>query len=216
MAEMKNPSKDFVPGLVALQAFSIPMYLMVAIAIYCLSGQYVTSPALGSAPELPAKIAYGIAVPALLGTGLVFGHTAIKYLYVVIMRAIKATDQMTDRSTKSMAVWGGSATIFWILSFLLANAIPIFESILNISAATLIAWFTFGISSIFWFFLNKGRLLSTPTKISLTVANVLIIVMSCFMTSAGLWSAVTDLMDTFNNGESDIDGVFTCADNSIF
>jgi hypothetical protein len=45
-----------------------------------LAGDAVTSPALGSAPVIPAKIAYGILIPSVLGTGLVIGITAIKYM----------------------------------------------------------------------------------------------------------------------------------------
>lgn len=216
MAEMKNPSKDFVPALIAMQVFSIPLYLLVAVAIYCLAGQYTTSPALGSAPEIPAKIAYGIVLPALLGTGLVFGHTAVKYLYVVGMRALNSTHQMTDRSAKSWGVWVGSATCFWTVAFIIANAIPIFNSILSISSATFIAWFTFGISAVFWFFINRGRLLSTKAKIALTVLNVLLIVQAFFMNAAGLWTAITGLSDIFNGDGSEITGAFTCADNSLF
>jgi len=215
MAEMRDPSRDFVWGLAALQAFSIPLYLLVAIAIYCLSGQYVASPALGSAPQIPAKIAYGIVLPALFGTGLVFGHTAVKFLYVVSMRALKSTHQMTDNSAKSWGVWVGSATAFWIVAFVIANAVPIFDSILSISSATFVAWFTFGISAVFWFFLNKGRYFSTPTKIALSVVNALIIIQALFMNGAGLWTAITGLMEIFD-GEGGIEGSFTCADNSIF
>jgi transmembrane amino acid transporter len=141
MAEMQNPSKDFVPALFILQGFSIPLYVIVAIVIYTLSGQYTRSPSLGSAPILPAKIAYGIVLPCLLATGMVFGHTAIKYLYVVIMKKLRATDEITSRTRRSWGVWIGCATFYWVGSFIMANAIPIFDSILSISSSTLIAWF---------------------------------------------------------------------------
>lgn len=59
-AEMRDPSRDYVPALIILQAFAIPMYLFTGEAIYGLAGHYVTSPALGSAPLVPAKAAYGI------------------------------------------------------------------------------------------------------------------------------------------------------------
>jgi hypothetical protein len=45
-----------------------------------LAGDAVTSPALGAAPELTAKIAYGILIPSVLGTGLIIGITAIKFM----------------------------------------------------------------------------------------------------------------------------------------
>lgn len=216
MAEMRDPSRDFVPALVALQVFSIPLYVIVAVAIYCLAGQYTTSPSLGSAPPLPAKVAYGIVLPCLVSTGMVFGHTGIKYLYVVIMKKLNMTDRMTDNSIKTWGVWIFLTTIFWLAAFLVANVVPIFDSILNISSATFIAWFTFGISAVFWFHLNKGRMLDGWKKTSLTVINALIIVQALFMNGAGLWTAITGLMDIFNNDEGEIKGVFTCADNSIF
>ncbi|KAM0326131.1 hypothetical protein ACHAQA_006724 [Verticillium albo-atrum] len=216
LAEMKDPSADFVPGLVMLQAFSIPLYIIVAITIYCLAGQYTTSPSLGSAPPIPAKIAYGIMLPCLLATGVVFGHTAIKFMYVTVMRWQKATDQLTSRTARSWGSWVACATVFWLMAFILGNAIPVFDSILSISSATLIAWWTFGISAIFWFHLNRGQMFANWRKKSLFVVNVLIIVMSLFMNSAGMWAAVMGLLDVFNNEENEIRGPFTCANNALF
>ncbi|KAG6267683.1 hypothetical protein E4U47_005131 [Claviceps purpurea] len=151
MAEMRDPGRDFAPALTLLQVFSVVLYLVTAVAVYCLSGQCTVSPALGSAPAVPAKVAYAVVLPAILSTGLVFGHTATKYLYVVAMRAMKCTHQLTDSSTRSWATWLVCATVFWIMSFLIANAIPVFDSILAIASATFIAWFTFGISGVFWY-----------------------------------------------------------------
>ncbi|ELQ42238.1 amino acid transporter [Pyricularia oryzae] len=218
MAEMRNPSRDFVPALLVLQAVAIPLYLIAGLAIYCLAGEFTTSPSLGSAPRVAAKVAYGIALPCVLATGAVFGHTAIKYIYVVAMKRIGATGELTSRTVKSWAVWVGCATLFWLLAFVVANAIPIFSSILAISSATFIAWFTFGISAVFWFHMNwhDGTLFSGWRKICLFVLNVFIIVLALFMNSAGLWSAATGLQQVFDNAENEIKGPFTCANNAIF
>ncbi|KAF5127271.1 N amino acid transport system protein [Metarhizium anisopliae] len=215
MAEMKNPSKDFVPALTVLQVFSVVLYLITAVVIYCLSGQYTTSPALGSAPTIPAKIAYGIVLPAILSTGLVFGHTAIKYLYVVAMRAMKSTHQLTDRSVKSWGTWIVCATLFWTVSFVIANAIPIFDSILSIASATFIAWFTFGISGVFWYHRNWQEKFHRK-NIPLAIVNALLIAQALFMNGVGLWAAIRQLVDIFNDKENKIGGVFPCGDNSLF
>jgi hypothetical protein len=53
-------------------------------------------------------------------------------------------------------------------------------------------------------------------KISLTVANALIIAMTLFMNSAGLWSAAMGLQEVFDDPDNNINTPFTCADNSIF
>ena len=60
MAEMRDPSRDFVPALYYLQGFALTIYTVVGAIIYALAGEYTASPALGSAPITSAKIAYGI------------------------------------------------------------------------------------------------------------------------------------------------------------
>ncbi|KAJ2901458.1 uncharacterized protein MKZ38_001846 [Zalerion maritima] len=218
MAEMKDPTKDFVPSLLVLQVFSLSLYVLIAVAVYCFAGQYTTSPALGAAPVLPAKIAYGIVLVALFATGLCFGHTALKFMYVTIMRKLKATSEITKNTPKSWIVWVSCATVFWAVSFALGNAIPIFDSILAISSATFIAWFTFGLSSILWFHLNwpDKQFLKGWKKIGLTVLNVFIICLAVFMNSAGLYAAISDLMEIYDSSKNKIRGPFTCADNGIF
>ncbi|CAM1501256.1 Fc.00g104180.m01.CDS01 [Cosmosporella sp. VM-42] len=62
MAEMIDPVKDFGFCLGILEVGSMILYVVIAIVIYCLSGQYITSPALGTAPEhwlrLPAALSF--------------------------------------------------------------------------------------------------------------------------------------------------------------
>ncbi|UPK95309.1 hypothetical protein LCI18_006244 [Fusarium solani-melongenae] len=215
MAEMKNPSKDFPMALACLEVFSITLYTIVAIAIYCLAGEYTTSPALGSAPKIPAMAAYGVVLPAVFATAMAFGHTGIKYMYVVVMRAIKATDQVTDKSFKSWGIWVACVTLYWIIVWVISNAIPIFDSILSISSATTIAWFTFGLSAIFWFHLNWGNLTKDWKKITLSIINGLLIVQSVFMNAAGLWSSISELIAIFDDDKSSVRGAFSCGDNSV-
>ncbi|KAI5365812.1 putative amino acid transporter, transmembrane domain-containing protein [Septoria linicola] len=112
MCEMRNPSKDYTRAIVWLNVFAIPMYVIVACVIYALAGQYVVSPALGSAPGIASKVAYGILFPTLLGSSLVFGHTAIKHMYNVIMdRVIKTRHGLTDNTPLTWGVWLGLTTI---------------------------------------------------------------------------------------------------------
>ncbi|PWN44806.1 hypothetical protein IE81DRAFT_286485 [Ceraceosorus guamensis] len=224
MAEMRDASHDFVPALVWLQAAAITLYVVTAIVVYALAGQYTTSPALGAAPPTIAKIAYGIALPCLLGTALVFGHTAIKYLYIVSLKLFGAQNQATRNTKTSWTCWISCALLFWTAAFLIANAVPIFDSILDISSATFIAWFTFGISGVFWFHLNWHPDAQTGVrpfnkdwkKKTLALVNVAIIVIALFMNSAGLYVAITRLLDIFRDDANAISAPFTCADNSVF
>jgi hypothetical protein len=64
MAELKNP-KDFTKSLCLLQGIDMALYIIAALVIYRYAGSDVTSPALGSASPIVAKVAYGIALPTV-------------------------------------------------------------------------------------------------------------------------------------------------------
>jgi amino acid permease len=217
MAEMKDPSKDYVPALVILQAFAIPMYLITGGAIYGLAGDYVTSPAIGTAPLLPAQIAYGILLLTLFCTGLFYGHAGIKYLFVCVMRdVLKNPKEMTSNSVKSWSIWVGLATGFWALVFVLANAIPVFNSMIAVSSALLVAWFSFGLPGIFWLHLNWKKQWSSKRMIALSCLNWGLVLMGVFLNVAGMYASIDSLVTLFNDPDSKINGPFSCGDNSLF
>ncbi len=216
-AEMENPSKDFVPALTILQVFAIPMYLVTGAAIYGLAGQYVTSPALGSAPLVPAKVAYGIVLITLFNTGMLYGHSGIKMLYVFIMRDfLKIPQQMTLNNVKTWTIWVGLTTLFWMLVVILANAIPVFNNIIAIASALIVAWFSFGFPALCWLHLNWHEQFRDWKMTTKSVLHWLMVCGATFLNVAGLWAAITSLMAVFDNPESTVHGPFTCADNSLF
>jgi len=216
MAEMKDASRDFMPSMYILQAFAIPMYTIVGAVIYGLAGQFTTSPSLGSAPIIPSKVAYGILLPTLLGTSLVFGHTSIKYIFVEVLRMLKIEHEYDRNTKRTWAIWVGIGTVFWVLAFVLANAIPIFDSILSISSAIFVAWFTFGISGVMWLYLNWDVQFKGWKKISLSILNWTIILLTLFMNGAGLWASIDQMIATYNDPSTPVSSSFTCADNSIW
>lgn len=141
MCEMRNPNKDYTPAIIWLNALAVPLYVIIACVIYHLAGQYTVSPALGSAPGVAAKVAYGILIPTMLGSGLVFGHTGIKFMYNFAMdTVIKSKYKLTDNTFTTWGVWLGCGTLFWVVAFVLANAVPAFNSILAISSAIFVTW----------------------------------------------------------------------------
>lgn len=121
------------------------------------------------------------------------------------------------RSKTSWIVWIIMGTIYWILVFIIANVIPIFDSLLNISASVLLVWFTWGIPSVIWLVMNWGdKLLMNKKKISLLSLNLFILVVTLFANTGGLYASVSNLLALFANPDNSVNGPFTCADNSIF
>lgn len=131
------------------------------------------------------------------------------------MRKIKP-DQVNVHNTFTWSMWIGLGSLFWIVTFIVSNAIPIFSSILNISAAIFVSWFTFGLTSIFWLHLNWKVQFSSPRKIALAAINYAILFMTLFLNAGGLYTSLKALLDIFNDPDSTLNGPFTCADNSIF
>lgn len=215
MAEMRDPKKDFPFSMSGLFLTSVVIYAGLAMSIYALAGSYTTSPALGSAPTIAAKAAYGVVLVAVFTTAVGPGHVGIKFLYVRLMSYINAADQITANTRKSWTAWLGCLTVFWITCFIIANAIPVFDSILSISSATTYAWLGYGTSSVLWFHLNKGSYFDGSKQIALFTLNVAIIMLTLFMNSAGLWAAIDELLEIFNSGTG-IRGPFDCGNNALF
>jgi hypothetical protein len=117
-------------------------------------------------------------------------------------------------SKTDWCIWIFSVTLFWVTVWILANAIPVFSSLLNISAALLLSWFTWGVTVLFWFDLNKqGKWRSSGKKLATAAFNVFIMCVTLFMVGPGMYASIDALMVTF--ATTKVNGAFTCADNSI-
>ncbi|KAJ5183721.1 Amino acid transporter transmembrane [Penicillium capsulatum] len=204
MAELRNP-RDFTKSLCLLQGVDISLYLIASVVIYRYAGDGVTSPALGSASPVMAKVAYGIALPTIIIAGVINGHVAFKYVYVRIFRG---TDRMHKRDWIAVASWVGIALGLWVLAWIISSAIPVFSNLLSLITALFASWFTFGFPAILWLFMNKGRYLSSPTKIALTIVNVIIIGIACALCGLGLWVSGKAIHDNPSSAS------FSCANNA--
>lgn len=76
ISEMRNP-QDYHKSLAVCQTAVTAFYIAVATVIYYYCGSYVASPALGSAGVLVKRVAYGLALPGLVITTVVFIHVRI-------------------------------------------------------------------------------------------------------------------------------------------
>jgi amino acid permease len=235
LAEMENPSRDFPRAVTIEKCITTTIYVIVASVVYALSGEQVASPAIGSLQTTMAKVSYAVSFIGLLGTGLIFGMTSARFLHTFFMRHVGlVTRKKTERrasvasepqsssvapessKTTEWAVWIFSVTIFWIVVWILANAIPVFNSLLNISSSLLLSWFTWGVTVLFWFHLNwNGRWRSTKMKLATAVFNVFIMILVFFMMIPGMYASIDSLLKVFADPNQQVNGAFTCADNSI-
>ncbi|PYI02425.1 hypothetical protein BO78DRAFT_454089 [Aspergillus sclerotiicarbonarius CBS 121057] len=204
ISEMDKP-RDFTKSLSVLQIIDTSLYIASAVVIYRFVGQDVQSPALGSAGHLMKKVAYGLAIPTVLIAGIVNGHVASKYVYV---RLFRGSDRMHERSLFSIGSWVAIGVISWIVAWVIAESIPVFNDLLSLITALFGCWFAYGFPAIFWFVLNKGSWFASPKKILLSIANLFILAMAITICGMGLYVSGDAISQDSNSA------VWTCANNA--
>ncbi|KAK1138532.1 hypothetical protein N8T08_002418 [Aspergillus melleus] len=204
MSEMDEP-RDFPKSLALLQIVDTCMYVVTAVVIYRYAGPDVASPALSSAGSIMKKVTYGLSIPTVIFSGVVLGHVAGKYVYV---RLFRGSNVMHQRSFASIGAWVAIGAILWVVAFVIAESIPVFNDLLSLISALFGSWFSYGLPAVFWLTMNKKQLFSTPKKILLTVLNVLIFGIACAICVLGLWASGQSISDS---GKS---ATWTCANNA--
>ncbi|KAJ5490532.1 Amino acid transporter transmembrane [Penicillium expansum] len=192
MAELKDP-KDFPKALALLQSIDMTLYIVAAVVIY------------RSAGTLISRIAYGIALPTIVIAGVINGHVAAKSLYV---RIFAGTDRMHKRDWVSMGSWVGIAFGLWVIAWVIAEAIPVFNNLLSLITALFGSWFTFGFTGMFWLHMNKGLWFSSPKKIMLTLLNTFAICVGITLCILGLYASGSAIHN--NQGSAS----FSCANTA--
>ncbi|WPG97848.1 Hypothetical protein R9X50_00063000 [Acrodontium crateriforme] len=185
ISELKDP-KDFPKALGALQIADSSMYLVIAVVIYRYAGPDVASPALGSTGSIVRKVAYGVALPTILLAGVIYGHVNTKYVYVRIFRGTK---HIAERSRFATGTWIGIALALWIIAWIIAESIPVFNDLVGLISALFAANFTYTLSGVFWLFINAGKWFSNWRKISLTIVNLFIVALGLTVCGVGLYSS---------------------------
>ncbi|GAB1201165.1 hypothetical protein APSETT444_010552 [Aspergillus pseudonomiae] len=204
IAEMEEP-KDFTKALCLLQGFEIVLYVVAATVIYYYVGTGVASPALGSAGPVLKKVAYGVAIPTIIGAGVVNGHVGLKYIYVRIFRK---SGRMAKRDFVSVGSWVAIGVTCWVIAWIIGEGIPSFTNIVSLISSLFASWFTYGLSGVYWLHMNWGYWFSSPRKIALTILNFLIVGIGGTICGLGLYASGKAIHDDSSRAS------FTCANNA--
>ncbi|EKV16903.1 N amino acid transport system protein [Penicillium digitatum PHI26] len=205
-SELAIPN-DYPKALIAFQATDTTLYLVTALVIYRYAGPNVLSPALLSASELISKISFGISIGTIVIAGVVICHVGAKCIYVRIFRG---THMMSERSFRSYGTWVLITFLMWVTAWLIANAIPVFNDLLNMIAAAFCSWFSFGLEGLFWLKMNRGQYLASKRKMALTALNVFLVALCCLICGMGLWATGTSIRINSRSAHPS----FSCASNA--
>ncbi|KAE8400367.1 transmembrane amino acid transporter protein-domain-containing protein [Aspergillus pseudonomiae] len=195
IAEMEEP-KDFTKALCLLQGFEIVLYVVAATVIYYYVGTGVASPALGSAGPVLKKVAYGVAIPTIIGAGVVNGHVGPQ------------SGRMAKRDFVSVGSWVAIGVTCWVIAWIIGEGIPSFTNIVSLISSLFASWFTYGLSGVYWLHMNWGYWFSSPRKIALTILNFLIVGIGGTICGLGLYASGKAIHDDSSRAS------FTCANNA--
>ncbi|ESZ97764.1 putative amino acid transporter [Sclerotinia borealis F-4128] len=198
MAELRDPS-DFPKSLATLQIIEITLYLLSASIIYIYAGSSVASPALSSAGPLISKIAFGLAIPTIVIAGVIFGHVCSKYVFSKIYHD---TIHMTTRTRRGMFSWLGITALLWIVAWVIAESIPVFNELLGLVSALFASWFTYGLAGIFGLYRNKGRWNGGWWMRGLFLCNVGLVGVGAVICGMGLWASGVGIGEGAREGKS--------------
>jgi hypothetical protein len=123
---------------------------------------------------------------------------AAKYIYVRIFRG---TRHMGSRTWLAIGSWAAITGTLWLVAWIIAESIPDFNNLLGLISALFASWFTYGLSGVFWLYLNWGNYTRNWRKMSLTVVNIVIFGMGAAICGIGLYASGKAIHDS-SSGES--------------
>ncbi|GAA6021117.1 hypothetical protein JCM10207_003373 [Rhodosporidiobolus poonsookiae] len=210
-SEMKRP-QDFGKAVMLCQSFVTSMYLAVGTVVYWYAGQYVASPALGTAGVLIKRIAYGLSLPGLAFTGILYVHLSGKWVFI---RAMRNSYHLNHPTPKFWIVWIACCTGCCIFSYVIASAIPVFSGLVGLVGALFGTFLSLNAEACMWLYDHYPRFRDRATrtwKVTLMVGwNVFINVAGAFLIVAGTYGSCLSIRDEIAAGGS---SPWSCADNS--
>lgn len=186
------------------------VYSTIGIVVYYYCGQFVSSPALGSAGGTMKRICYGIAIPALLVTLCIYSHLAAKFFFV---RILKGSKHLTDGGKVHWITWLSCCAGAVIIEYIIASAIPIFGNLISLIGALIGPSVTIIPYTLMWW--NDKWRYESPMDRTMWVKirflwNILLFIIGLYITGAGTYAAIVTIIDDPNRTSP-----WSCADNSV-
>ncbi|KAH6884587.1 transmembrane amino acid transporter protein-domain-containing protein [Thelonectria olida] len=204
MDEMHTP-KDYMKSIWANGITQILIYTLTGAICYAFIGSTVQSPALLSAGTLVSKVAFGLALPVIFISGSINTTVALRYVHG---RMFKNSIIRYINTPMGWASWVGIVSVFTIIAWIIAEAIPIFSDLLSLASALFVSGFSFYIPGLMWFrLLCKGKWYSRK-NILISIGSIISFIIGIVVLGAGTYSTIKDIIDQVTSGTDH--APFTC------
>lgn len=216
IAEMKDP-RDFPKAIYVTFTIASIVYALSGAIMYVYIGKdYIVSPALGSLNTLYTKISFSFTIPTIIILGVLYSSVTSRFIF---FRLFSGTKHLTTHTWFGWLSWSGIVLASWVLAFIVAESIPIFNDLIALMSALFSCWFGFLFWGIAYFQMRTEDYgpgwwkTQTPYGYLRILLNITLIGIGLFMLGPGTYATVMSIILHFQ--EESIGGVFTCADNSL-
>lgn len=220
MEEMATPS-DFPKSIFTLGVLMITIYTVVGALGYAFIGPTVKGPALLSAGSKIARVAFGIALPVIFISGAIlvvtvgrfimdhaFKNNVVRYVntargwtvWVSFLISVDVNDDggqfvRCTKLTQQLGIVAAACLVSWLI----AEVIPVFNPLLGITASLFNSAFTLYLPGLMWFLLiREGGCFSSGKNIVLTLVNGFIIVLGLVALGGGTWASADDIAKSYS------------------
>lgn len=119
-------------------------------------------------------------------SNVIYGHVAAKYIY---LRLFRGTEHIHSRSLVATGSWLLITLALWIVAWIIAESIPVFNNLLSLISSLFASWFTYGLAGFMWLWMNWGEWFRDWRKGGLTFVNLGTFAMGAAICGIGLWSS---------------------------
>ncbi|KAF8857987.1 hypothetical protein BDZ45DRAFT_409768 [Acephala macrosclerotiorum] len=208
ISEMRNP-RDYTKALLTCMAIVQAAYLTFALVVYRWCGQWVASPSLGSAGPTIKKVSYGIGLVGLIVSACLYLHVAAKYLFVRILRN---SPHLQKNTTVHWITWLSCTCGLASISFILAEAIPIFNYLLALTGSICFAPLAIALPGFLWLYDHERYRKGSIGQQAMWWAHAFLPLLGAFLCVGGTYGTVQLIINAYADGQ--IGSAFSCADNS--
>ncbi|KAJ5863879.1 uncharacterized protein N7529_005795 [Penicillium soppii] len=208
MSEMRNP-KDYKKSLYLCMALVTASYLAFSLVVYRWCGQWVASPSLGSAGQTIKMVSYGVALLGLVVSATIYLHIAAKYVFV---RVLGNTRHLQANTVVHWATWMSCTILLGAISFILAEAIPIFNYLIALVGSVCFAPLAMCLPGFLWLHSNGHYRKGTLVQKVIYLLHWGMVLLGVFFLVGATYGVVIQIIDAYATGA--IGSAFSCADNS--
>ncbi|OAA70436.1 Amino acid transporter, transmembrane [Cordyceps fumosorosea ARSEF 2679] len=196
MDEMHTPT-DYMKSIWASGMIQIFIYTVTGALCYAFIGSSVLAPALLSAGPTVSKVAFGVALPVIFISGSINSTVALRYIHGRIWKKSIVRYVNTPRG---WFWWISLVTVFTIIAWIIAEAIPIFSDLLSLASALFVSGFSFWIPAVMWFYLLCEGPWFSRKNILISLGSIVAFIVGIVTLGAGTYATINDIIEQTTNG----------------